>query len=90
MNQNYQGAWHRLTQPRLPLLATLNLPNLSTLMNNLVSHDPAWPAVPNKIPLDIPKFEGKAREDPSEHVTTFHLWCSSNSLHDDSIRLRLF
>ena len=23
-------------------------------------------------------------------VTTFHLWCSSNSLHDDSICLRLF
>ena len=46
--------------------------------------------VPNKIPSDIPMFEGKAGEDPSEHVTTFHLWCSSNSLHDDSIRLRLF
>ena len=26
----------------------------------------------------------------SEHVTTFHLWCSSNSLHEDSIHLRLF
>ena len=24
------------------------------------------------------------------HVTTFHLWCSSNSLIDDSIRLRIF
>ena len=40
--------------------------------------------------MDIPKFEGKAHEDPDEHVTTFHLWCSSNSLHDDSIRLRPF
>ena len=59
-------------------------------MNDLVSHDPAWPAIPNKIPSDIPKFEGKAEKDPSEHVTTFHLWCSSNSLHDNSIRLRLF
>ena len=47
-------------------------------------------AVPKKLPLDIPKFEGKAGEDPGEHVTTFHLWCSSNSLHDDSIYLRLF
>ena len=45
---------------------------------------------PNKIPSDIHKFEGKAGEDPSEHVTTFHLWCSSNSLHDDLICLRLF
>ena len=90
MNQNYQGAWHRLTQPRLPFLATLNLPDLSRLMNDTVSHDPAWPAVPTKLPSNTPKFEGKPREDLSEHVTTFHLWCSSNSLHDDSIRLRLF
>ena len=59
-------------------------------MNDLVSHDLAWLAIPNNIPLDIPKFEGKPGEDPSKHVTTFHLWCSSNSLHDDSIHLRLF
>ena len=90
MNQNYQGAWHRSAQPSLPFLATLNLPDLSRLMNDLVSHDPAWPVVPTKLPLDIPKFEGKPGEDPSEHVTTFHLWCSSNSLHDDSICFRLF
>ena len=90
MNQNYQGPWHRMAQPRIPFLATLNLPNLSILMNDPVSHDPAWPTVPNKLPSDIPKFDGKPGEDPSEHVTTFHLWCSSNSLHDDSICLRLF
>lgn len=29
-------------------------------------------------------------EDPSNHVMTFHLWCSSNTLNDDSIGLRLF
>ena len=40
--------------------------------------------------LSLPKFEGKPGEDLSEHVTTFHLWCSSNSLDQDSIRLRLF
>ena len=90
MNQNYQRAWHRPSQPRLPFLATLNLLELLRLMNNPVSHDLAWPAVPTKLPPDIPKFEGKAGEDPSEHVTTFHLWSSSNSLHDDSIHLRLF
>ena len=90
MSQNYQEAWHRLAQPRLPFLATLNLPDLSRLMNNLVSHDLSWPAFPNKLPSNISKFEGKAGEDPSEHVTTFHLWCSSNSLHEDSICLRLF
>ena len=59
-------------------------------MNDLVSHDPAWPAIPNKLPSDIPKFEGKDGEDPSVNVNTFHLRCSSNSLHNDSIRLRLF
>ena len=90
MNQNYQGAWHRLAQPRLPFLAMLNLPDLSTLMNDPLSHDLAWSAIPNKLPSDIPKFEGKVGEDPSEHVTTFHLWCSSNSLHDNSICLRIF
>ena len=68
----------------------LNLPDLSRLMNDAVSHDSAWIAIPNKIPSDIPKFEGKVGEDLSEHVTTFHLWCSSNSLHEDSTRLRLF
>ena len=90
MNQNYQREWHRLAQPRLPFLTTLNLPDLSRLMNGLVSHYPAWLAIPNKLPSDIPKFEGRAGEDPSEHVTTFHLWCSSNSLHDDSIRFDPF
>ena len=51
---------------------------------------PGWPPVLTKLPLDIPKFEGKNGEDLADHITTFHLWCSSNSLIDDSIRLRLF
>ena len=85
-----QGAVHQPHHPRLPFLATLNLPDLSRLKNDPVSHDPAWSAVPTKLPSDIPKFEGKPGEDPSEHVTTLHLWCSSNFLHHDSIRLRLF
>jgi hypothetical protein len=79
-----------MSQPRLPFLATLNLPNLSKLMNDLVIHDPIWPPFHTNLPLDISKFEGKNGEDPGDHVTTFHLWCSSNSLNDDSIRLRLF
>jgi hypothetical protein len=48
------------------------------------------PPIPTKLPSDIPKFEGKSGEDPGDHVTTFHLWCSSNSLNDDSVHLRLF
>ena len=40
--------------------------------------------------LRTSKFEAKPNEDPGDHVTTFHLWCSSNSLKDDSVQLRLF
>ena len=78
-----------MSQPRLPFLATLNLPDLSKLMNDPVSHNRTWPLVP-KLFSDIQKFEGKNGEDPSDHVTTVHLWCSLNSLNDDSIHLRLF
>ena len=46
--------------------------------------------MPNKFPSDILKFEGKSGEDPSNQVMNYHLWCASNSLIDDSIRLRLF
>ena len=50
VNQNYQGAVHRPAHPRLPFLVTLNLPDLSRLMNDLVSHDLAWLVVPTKLP----------------------------------------
>jgi hypothetical protein len=53
-------------------------------------HDPSWPPIPTKIPSDIQKFEGKTGKDLGDHVTNFHLWCSSNSLNDDYICLRLF
>ena len=46
--------------------------------------------MPTKLPSDIPKFEGKAGEYPQNHIMMFHLWCSSNNIVDDSIRLRLF
>jgi hypothetical protein len=46
--------------------------------------------MPTKLPSNIPKFEAKPNEDPGDHVTTFHLWCSSNSLKYDSVQLRLF
>jgi hypothetical protein len=72
-------------QPRLPFLETLHFPDLSRLLNDLICHDLRWPPMLTKFPLDIPKFEGKPGEDPGDHVMTFHLWCSSNSLKDDSI-----
>jgi hypothetical protein len=46
--------------------------------------------MPTKFPSDIPKFEGKPNDDPGDHVTNFHLWCSSKSLRDESIQLHLF
>jgi hypothetical protein len=88
--QSFQGAWGQMSQPRLPFMATLNMLDLSKLMNELVCHDLTWPPVPTKLPSDIPKFEGKNGEDPCDHVTTFYLWCFSNSLNDNSIQLRLF
>jgi hypothetical protein len=75
---------------QLPFLATLDLPNLSRILNDLIRHSPQWPAISAKLPSDIPKFDGKPGEDPNNHVMTFHLWCSSNSLMDDSIHLHLF
>ena len=71
-------------------MATLDIPDLSRILNDSILHSPQWPAIPAKLPSDIPKFDGKAGEDPNNHVMTFHLCCSSNSLMDDSIRLRLF
>ena len=68
----------------------LDLLDVSNLMNDLILHNPYWPPVPTKIPGKFPKFEGKSGEDPQAHVMTYHLWCSSNSWVDDSIRLRLF
>jgi hypothetical protein len=72
---------------QMPYLDSLNIPDLTKLTNDPILHDATWPAMPTKLPSDIPKFEGKAGDDPTNHVMTFHLWCSSNSIMDDSIRL---
>jgi hypothetical protein len=64
--------------------------DLSRLLNDPICHDPRWPPMSTKIPSDILKFEGNPGEDPGGHVTTFHLWCSSNSLKDDFVQLCLF
>jgi hypothetical protein len=82
--------YHPQVNRQLPFLATLDLPDLSRLTNDPILHFPFWPVIPAKLPSDIPKFDGKPGEDPNNHVMTFHLWCSSNSLMDDSIHLHLF
>jgi hypothetical protein len=80
--QSFPGAWGQMPQPHLSFLAMFNLPDLSILMNDHVHHDLTWPPVPTKLPSNIIKFEGKTSEDPGDHVTTFHLWFSSNSLNN--------
>jgi hypothetical protein len=75
---------------QLPFLATLDFLDLSRILNDPILHSPQWPVIPAKLPSDIPKFDGKVEEDLNNHVMTFHMWCSSNSLMDDSIHLRLF
>ena len=79
--------YYQYQQPnqQFPFLATLDLPNLSHLTNDPILHSPHQPTIPAKLPYDIPKFYVKPREDPSNHVMTYHIWWSSNSLMDDSI-----
>ena len=79
-----------MTPIRSRFLATLNLPDLSQLTTDPILHMNGWLTIPTKLPLDIPKFNGRTGDDSSNHVMTFHLWCSSNSLVDGSIRFRLF
>ena len=85
-NQTTQNLF---TPTKLPFLSTLEYPYLSKLTNDPIRHHFAWPPVLVKIPTDIPKFDGKTGEDPANHITTYHLWCVSNSFLDDSIKLRL-
>ena len=58
-------------QYSLPFMASLNLLDLGRLTNDLIRHNPLWPPMPTKIPLDIPKFEGKAGEDPQNHIMSY-------------------
>jgi hypothetical protein len=68
----------------------LDLPDFSRLKNDPISHNPSWLVIPTKIPSYIPKFDGNMGQYPSTHNMTYHLWCSSKSLMDDSLRLSIF
>ena len=82
--------WGTETFPKISFLATLNLPYLSKITNNMIFYLPHWPPIPTKLLSHIPKFKGKDGQDPLNHIMAFHLWCLSNSLSDDNIILRIF
>lgn len=56
-----------------------------TLASNVVAREKDYVAV--VVAFDLELFDGKPGEDPNNHVMTYHLWCSSNSLIDDSIHM---
>lgn len=56
----------------------------------LLFYSPYWSTIDTKLSRDILKFNGNPGKDTSTHVITYHLWCSSNSLNDDSIHLQVF
>jgi len=68
----------------LPFLATLDIPEFYKLTNDPIYHNLLWMPIPHKIPIDIPKFEGKQGEYLGTHITSYHPWCVSNSMVDDS------
>jgi hypothetical protein len=78
------------TPPSMPYLVSLNIPDLTKLMNDPILHKPTWSNMTTKLPSNIPKFEEKPREGPTNHIMYFHLWCSSNRIMEDYIFLWLF
>jgi hypothetical protein len=62
--------------PQMLYLSSLNILDLTKLTKDPILHKPTWPAMPTKLPSDIPKFEGKVGDDLENHIMNFHLWCS--------------
>jgi hypothetical protein len=48
-----------LSPLQMPYLASMNILDLIKLTNDHILHDPTWPAMPNELPSNISKFEGK-------------------------------
>lgn len=66
-------------------LAMLDIPDLNKLTNDPIFHNLLWPPIPQKICTYILKYKGKQGEHQGINITTYHLWCVSNSMVDDSI-----
>nr|QHR88225.1 hypothetical protein Q903MT_gene2238 [Picea sitchensis] len=52
---------------------SLNLLDLDQLTNDPIAHNDDWEDMPHKLPSYLPMFEGKLKEYPSIHITTYHL-----------------
>ena len=76
--------------PRMPYMVGLNFPYLRKLINDPIAHDLAWCAMPTKLHSDIPKFKGQVGEYLDNCIMYFHIWCSSNSIIEDSVWLASF
>jgi hypothetical protein len=79
-----------MSQPQLHFLEMLKFPYFFKLMNDMVCHNPNWPPILTKIPLEIPKLEGKEVEDLGDHVMKLRLWFFFKSPMDDYTRPILF
>jgi hypothetical protein len=55
--QNYQFPQANI---QFPFLATLDLLDLSRILNDPIFHSPYWSIIPTKLPSDIPKFDGRS------------------------------
>lgn len=76
--------------PLVPFMDGLSLPNFIKIINYPLLHDPILSAMPTNLPFKIPKFEGNPGEYPSNHIHSFHIWCSSSFITEDSIHFHLF
>jgi len=78
--------WSDLDAPTpFHLLVTLDIPDLYKLTNDPINHKLLWPPNSDKILVGIPKFERKENNDLATHFTTYHIWCFSNCMFNDSI-----
>ena len=90
-SSHMSSPWFDLgTSNTFPFLAMIDIPDLYKLTNDPIYHNLLWPPILHKILMDIPKFKWKQGEDLGTHITTYHLWCVSNSMVDDSVQLHIF
>ena len=59
--------------PHLPFMTSLNLPDITKLINDPIAHDASWPNMPDKLLSDIAKFEEKQGNGLTNHNMYFHL-----------------